>query len=305
MVMKRRIPGTGTEVSCLCLGTMTFGTPVGEPEAIRIVHAALDCGVNFFDTANMYEGYARFPGSPGGVAEEILGKALRGRRGEAVVATKVGMKVGSAPEDEGTSARAIEVQLERSLRRLGTDRVDIYYLHRPDPSTPLEEILRAMERARAAGKAASWGISNYSAAQTAKLLAAADAAGAARPVIHQMPYSLLAPDTGTDLLPLLERERIAAAPYRVLQGGLLTGKYRRGAAPPPGSRRQEKPEWLAEPDARTFDELERLEAEARAKGRTLLAHALRTTLEQPTVVSLVLGVKSVGQLDEIVAAISR
>lgn len=305
MVMRRRIPGTGTEVSCLCLGTMTFGTPVGETEAIRIVHAALDRGVNFIDTANMYEGYARVPGSPGGVAEEILGKALRGRRAEAVIATKVGMKVGANPEDEGTSARAIEVQLERSLRRLATDSVDIYYLHRPDPSVPLEEILRAVERALAAGKIASWGISNYSAAQTAELLAAADSAGVARPVIHQPPFSLLAPESGRELLPLLEREGIAAAPYRVLQGGLLTGKYRRGEAPPPGSRRQEKPQWLPEPDPHTFDELERLEAEARAGGRTLLEHALRRTLEQPSVVSLVLGVKSVGQLDGLARALSR
>jgi aryl-alcohol dehydrogenase-like predicted oxidoreductase len=120
-----------------------------------------------------------------------------------------------------------------------------------------------------------------------------------------MPYSLLAPETGRELLPLLEREGVAAAPYRVLQGGLLTGKYRRGSAPPQGSRRQEKPEWLPEPDPRMLDELERLEAEARAGGRTLLEYALRRSLEQPAVVSLVLGVKSVGQLDQLAGALSR
>ena len=125
------IPGTDISVSKICLGTMTFGSPVPETEAIHLVRYAMDeHGINFVDTANMYEGYNRYAGSSGGVAEEILGKAVAGRRDRFVLATKVGMKVGNAPEDENTSPLAIATQLRRSLHRMNTDYVDLYYLHR-------------------------------------------------------------------------------------------------------------------------------------------------------------------------------
>ncbi len=127
-----RIPNTNLRVSRICLGTMTFGTPVAEQDAVTLTQWAVDNGVNFIDTANMYEGYARVPGSPGGVAEAILGKALKGRREKVVLATKVGMKVGDAPESEGTSPAAIRRNLDRSLRLLATEVIDIYYLHGPD-----------------------------------------------------------------------------------------------------------------------------------------------------------------------------
>ena len=131
-----RIPGTELRVSRICLGTMTFGSPVGEEDAVRLVRYALDeHNINFIDTANMYEGYNRYAGSAGGVAEEIVGKAVRGARDRFVVATKVGMKVGTEPVDENTSPEAIRVQLRRSLKRMGTDYVDVYYLHRFDPDT--------------------------------------------------------------------------------------------------------------------------------------------------------------------------
>ena len=138
------LPGTGISVSRLCLGTMTFGSPVAEPDAIRLVHDAAELGVNFIDTANMYEGYNRFAGSAGGVAEEIVGKAVAGRRADFVVATKLGMKVGDTPVDENTSPEAIRVQLRRSLRRINTDYIDLYYLHRYDPNTAPGEIARAI-----------------------------------------------------------------------------------------------------------------------------------------------------------------
>lgn len=134
------LPGTGISVSRLCLGTMTFGSPVAEPDAIRLVHDAAELGVNFIDTANMYEGYNRFAGSAGGVAEEIVGKAVAARRADFVVATKLGMKVGDTPVDENTSPEAIRVQLRRSLRRINTDYIDLYYLHRYDPNTAPGEI---------------------------------------------------------------------------------------------------------------------------------------------------------------------
>ena len=300
----RRIPKIDREVSTLCLGTMTFGTPVAEDDAIRIVHWAIDHGVNFIDTANIYEGYARYLGSPGGVAERLLGKALAGRRDRVVLATKVGMKVGSAPEDEYTSPAAIGKQLDASLRRLATDFVDIYYLHRPDPETPLPEILGALSEAIAGGKVRHYGVSNYSADQLAGLLKVADENSLPRPVIHQPPYSLLMPDVAEDLLPLCEREHVAAAPYQVLQQGLLTGKYRRGQDLPVGSRKAEKDGWVWELSDELFDRIERLEAEAEARGRGLLQHALLEALAQPPVVSLVIGAKRIEQIEELIALMS-
>jgi len=180
------IPNTELNVSTICLGTMTFGTPVGEADAIELTHWAIDNGINFIDTANMYEGYNRSMGSAGGIAEEILGKALKGGyREKTVIATKIGNKVGTAPEDDGTSPAAIRKQLDASLKRLDMDYVDIYYLHKPDVfNTPLVEILGELKNQMDAGKFRYYGISNYSAAQTAELLKIADENNLPHPVIH-------------------------------------------------------------------------------------------------------------------------
>ncbi len=299
----RQIPKTDLTVSTICLGTMTFGTPVEESEAIKITQWALDNGVNFIDTANIYQGYTRSLGSAGEVAENILGKALQGRRDNAVLATKVGMKVGGTPEDECTSPAAIRKQLDKSLKRLDTDFVDIYYLHKPDPDTPLADTIGALNEAIEQGKIRHYGISNYSAEQTAELINVADANNLPRPVIHQPPYSLLKPDVQKDLLPLCEREQIAATPYQVLEGGLLTGKYHRGETPTPGSRRDEKPQWMPDLDDQLFDNLELIEAQAREKGETMLAYTLKETLAKPAVVSLVLGVKRIDQLESLIAVV--
>lgn len=298
-----KIPGTGVEVSPLCLGTMTFGTPVGEAEAIKLVHRALDLGINFMDTANMYEGYTRYAGSAGGVGEEILGKALKGRRDKAIVATKVGMKIGPADDDQGLSRKHVFREIDRSLARLGCDCVDLYYMHRADPATALTESVKAFNDLIDAGKVRHWAISNYSAAQIAELLAVCDANGWRRPVALQPPYSLLKRDIEAEILPLCEREGIAVFPYQVLQGGLLSDKYQRGAALPPDSRQSEKPEWTLPLDEGMFDRLEAIKAEAGAKGRSLLEHALQSLLEHPMVLSLVVGVKSEAQLERLAAAI--
>ena len=299
------IPGTDLRVSPICLGTMTFGTPVAETDAVRLVHHAHDRGVNFIDTANMYEGYTRTIGSPGGVAEQILGKAIAGRRGDFVVATKVGMKVGEAPEDENTSPAAIRKHLELSLGRLGIDCVDIYYLHKPDPDTPPADILGALDEVIRAGKARHYGVSNYSAEQLAALLATADGGGLPRPVIVQPGMSLLKQDVCADLLPLCAREQIVVAPYQVLQGGLLTGKYRRGQPVPADSRKAEKDGWVWELDDKLFDRIEEIEAEAARLDLSITQYAIRWTLEQPAVVSAIVGVKRPEQIDDAVAAAEK
>lgn len=294
-----RIPGTELRVSRICLGTMTFGSPVGEEDAIRLVRYALDeHNINFIDTANMYEGYNRYAGSAGGVAEEIVGKAVRGARDRFVVATKVGMKVGTEPVDENTSPEAIRVQLRRSLKRMGTDYVDIYYLHRFDPDTEPQAIARAMGDELRAGTIRAWGVSNYTAPQLAALLEAARRENVPAPALCQPALSLLNRAALDDMLPLCEKENIGVVPYQVLQGGVLTGKYKRGAAAPEGSRLAEKPEWLKPFTDEVYNVLAECERAAEAAGVSMTQHALRWALAQPAVVSALIGVKRTEQIDE-------
>lgn len=294
-----RIPGTELRVSRICLGTMTFGSPVGEEDAVRLVRYALDeHNINFIDTANMYEGYNRYAGSAGGVAEEIVGKAVRGARDRFVVATKVGMKVGTEPVDENTSPEAIRVQLRRSLKRMGTDYVDVYYLHRFDPDTEPQAIARAMGDELRAGTIRAWGVSNYTAPQLAALLEAARRENVPAPALCQPALSLLNRAALDDMLPLCEKENIGVVPYQVLQGGVLTGKYKRGAAAPEGSRLAEKPEWLKPFTDEVYDVLDACERAAEAAGISMTQHALRWALAQPAVVSALIGVKRTEQIDE-------
>src|SRR5262245_40452957 len=170
----RLLGSSGLLVSPICLGTMTFGSPVDEAGSIRLVHAAIDLGVNFIDTANVYEGYARFLGSPGGVAEAILGKALQGRRDKVIVATKVGAPVGPGPQDRGLSPVHLLREVERSLKRLQTDVIDLYILHWPDRDAPLETTLAAVDRAVRDGKVRCFGLSNHAAWQMCEFLWLAD-----------------------------------------------------------------------------------------------------------------------------------
>lgn len=299
------IPKTDLMVSPFCMGTMNFGTPVAEPEAIKLVHYAMDKGVNFIDTANMYEGYTRSIGSAGEVAENILGKALKDRRDEAVLATKVGMKVGPEPEDENTSPAAIRKQLDKSLQRMATDFVDIYYLHRPDPVTPLADIIGALSEAITSGKIKHYGVSNYSAEQLGELIKVADENSLARPVICQPSLSLLKQEILSDLIPLCDKESIAVAPYRILESGLLAGIYKRGAEAPEGSRAKVAPGWIGfEFNDELFDKLESYEKQAEEAKVSIAHYAIRWALKCPAVVSVVLGASSEGHIDKAITAVS-
>ena len=298
-----QIPNTDLKVSRICLGTMTYGAPVGKDEAIKLTHKAIDMGINFIDTANMYEGYNRSPGSSGGVAERILGEALKDRRNDVVLATKVGMPVGDAPEDKGTSPAAIRKQLHRSLKYLRTDFVDIYYLHKPDPDSPLVETLAELARMIGQGKIRYYGISNYSAEQLDELLTIADENKLPRPVVCQPPLSLLRQDVTKDLLPLCEQQQIAVVPYQILQGGLLTGKYRRGQPLPENSRKKEKNSWVWDLTDEVFDRLEEIERQAKKNGISMTQYAIRWVLSQQAVVSAIVGVKRIEQLEEAVRAL--
>ena len=296
--------GGDVVVSRVCLGTMTFGSPVQFDDAVNLIHHAAARGVNFIDTANMYEGYDRVAGSAGGVAEEIVGAAIAGRRDDFVVATKLGMRVGDAATDEFTSPEAIRVQLDQSLRRLGTDYVDVYYLHRPDPHTADEEIVHALGRELAAGRIRSWAVSNFSLAELAPLVAAADEAGVDRPVACQPRINLLERTALQDLVPWCAREGISVVPYQVLAGGLLTGKYRRGVRPQPGTRAADKPDWVAEIDVPTQELLDGFAADADRAGMAMPAYALRWLADQPGVDSVLVGATRATQIDDAVAAIA-
>ena len=301
----RTFPGTPLRVSTLCLGTMTFGTPVAADDAIRIVHHALDHGVNFFDTADIYEGYARVLGSPGGVAESILGQALKGRRESAIVTTKVANPVGPGPDDVGLGRTHITRQIEVSLRRMATDYVDLYELHKPDPNTPLEESVGVMAELIAAGKVRHWGFSNFDVAQIREMVDICTRNKWPLPVVSQPKYNWLDRSIETDHIPLCRKHSIAVTTYQPLQAGLLTGKYRRGQAKPAGSRAAEHARWLPDIPDETFDRLEAFEREAASLGRAPMTHAMRWVLERPGITSVVVGVKSVAQLDDLIAAVNQ
>ena len=290
-------------VSRVCLGTMTFGSPVAFDDAVALVRHAEAQGVNFVDTANMYEGYARVAGSSGGVAEEIVGAAIAGARDRYVVATKLGMRVGPEPWDEFTSAEAIRIQLDRSLTRLATDYVDVYYLHKPDPATPDEEIVEALDRELRAGRIRSWAVSNFPLVDLTSIVAAADSAGVARPVACQPRINLL--DTGAlaDLVPWCHERSISVVPYQVLAGGLLSGKYRRGVQPPTGTRAADKPDWVAEIDEATQSRLDEIAAAADAAALPMAGYALRRLAEEPGITSVLIGATRAAQIDDAVAAV--
>lgn len=300
----RSLGSSGLLVSPICLGTMTFGSPVSETDSIRLVHAAIDMGINFVDTANVYEGYRRFLGSPGGVAEEIVGKALADRRDKVILATKVGAPVGPGPQDRGLSAVHILREVDRSLRRLKTETIDLYIIHWPDKHVAIEATLKAIDTAVRLGKVRCFGVSNHSAWQLCEMLWLADRHGLARVVSSQIPFSMLRREFHHDLT-FCRKHSIGVTPYQSLQGGLLTGKYRRGQKPPTDSRAAEKPDWIWKTDEALFDRLEGIEALASEAGMPMTHYALAWTLAQPAMASLIVGVKHAQQIQDAVAAADR
>lgn len=302
--MNQRVLGSsGLLVSPICLGTMTFGEPVAENDAVKLVHAAIDLGINFIDTANVYEGYNRYLGSPGGTAEQIVGKALQGKRDEVVLATKVCAPVGPGPQDRGLTATHILREVDRSLQRLQTDYIDLYIMHWPDKHVPLETTLAALDQVVRQGKVRYIGASNHSAAQLCEILWIAEKHGWARPVSSQIPYSLLRREFEYDL-DFCQQHAIGVTSYQPLQSGLLTGKYSRGQAPPTNSRAAEKPEWIWELDEQLFDRLEQVDALAAEANVPTAQYALAWTLLQPAMSSLIVGVKNLEQVQDAISSLS-
>lgn len=227
-----RMGNSGLQVSRACLGTMNFGTTAGlgatdEPEAVKIIDAFLGAGGNFIDTADVYNG---------GEAEKIVGRALQGRRDEVVLATKGYMPQGSGPNDRGLSRVHLTRALEASLRRLGTDYIDLYYCHQWDAGTPVEETMATLDGFVRSGKVRYLGCSNFTAAQIVETLWAADRVGGTPLIALQPQYSLVTRSIEAEILPICQRHGLGTAIYSPLAGGVLSGRYRRDADPEPGTR---------------------------------------------------------------------
>jgi aryl-alcohol dehydrogenase-like predicted oxidoreductase len=289
----RPLGTSGLVVSRVGLGCNNFGRRIGLDQARAVVDAAIDEGVTLFDTADSY-----------GDSEEILGTALDGRRDQVVVATKFGWDVGGANgPDWGArgSRRYIRRAVERSLRRLRTDWIDLYQLHRPDGVTPMEETLAALTELVREGKVRYVGSSNLAAWQVADAEWLARTRGSERFVSAQNHYSLLNRGVEADLVPACERYGIGLLPYFPLANGLLTGKYRRGEAPPQGTRLV-GPRGSGELTDERFDVVERLEAFAAERSLSLLDVAIGGLAAQPAVASVIAGATSPEQVKANVAA---
>ena len=229
-----RLGNTGLHVSCLCLGTMTFGSSADESESVAILDAATEAGVNFIDTANRYPSDA--PDERKGFTEEIIGRWLKGRRQRFIVTTKAGGPMGPLPWDVGTSRKHLLSAIDASLARLGTDYVDLFQLHRDDPVTPLDETLEAIDTIVRSGRARYVGVSNWGAWRIARAIGRCEALRLVKPVTVQPRYNLLFRQFERDLFPMCEAENLATLCYNPLAGGLLTGKYLNGAPPEPATR---------------------------------------------------------------------
>ncbi len=229
-----RLGRTGLQVSRLCLGTMTFGLQCDEPTSRAILDAAAEGGIRFLDTADVYPLGGTF--ETVGRTEEIVGRWLLGRRHDFIVATKCFGPMSSRPWDRGNSRKHILDAIDASLRRLGTDYVDLYQLHQPDPETPMDESLQALDDVVRAGKARHVGCSNFHAWQVARALGRSEVLGVVRFDSVQPRYSLLFREFERELFPLCEQEGIGVIPFNPIAGGLLSGKHRGGGAPPAGSR---------------------------------------------------------------------
>jgi aryl-alcohol dehydrogenase-like predicted oxidoreductase len=291
----RRLGRSGLKVSEICLGTMTFGHGTEAAEAERIIGAALDAGIMFFDTA---DGYSN------GESEVMLGRALKERRREAVIATKVFNPMGPGPNDSGMSRLHIMNAVEDSLRRLGTDYIDLYYIHHVDVQTPLQEMLRAFDDLVRQGKIRYTGCSNYETWRLMEALWISDTKGLARFQAYQPQYSLVVRDIEEELVPACALKGLGMVVWSPLAGGYLAGKYQPGEKTIAGSRSAENwafPSRFFHPRHEAI--LRELLTVANELGHTPAQVAVRWVLEQPQVSSAIVGARNIGQFGDTLAAV--
>ncbi|MHC3002428.1 aldo/keto reductase [Gordonia sp. GN26] len=286
----RTLGRTGIQVSPYALGAMMFGQ-AGNPDhadSIRIIHKALDAGINVIDTADMYSG---------GESEEIVGKAIKGRRDDLVIATKFGLPMGDDPNRRGGSRRWITTAVENSLRRLGTDHIDLYQMHRPDPSTDLGETLSALTDLVRAGKIRAFGTSAFLASDMVEAQWLARERGLESPSTEQPNYSILDRGIEREILPVAEQHGMGVLVWSPLAQGLLTGRVRKGQ--PIDLRRAQRFTHLS--DERRIDVVERLISLAEQSGIKLTHLAIAFTIAHPGVTSAILGPRTMAHLDDYLA----
>ncbi len=289
----RQLGRTGVMVSPLCLGTMMFGAwgNTDHDDSIRIIHQALDAGINFIDTADVY---AR------GESEEIVGKALAGRRDDVILATKVHGTMGESENERGNSRRWIVKEVEASLRRLGTDWIDLYQIHRPESDTDIDETLGALTDLVRAGKVRSIGSSTFPAHAIVEAQWVAERRGRERFVCEQPPYSLLVRGIERDVLPVCEQYGMGVIPWSPLAGGWLSGGYRKGRDLPQSNRAGLVPARfdMSLPDnQRKLDAADALGALADDIGISLVHLALAFVINHPAVTSAIVGPRTMQQLE--------
>ena len=287
----RTLRGTGATISRVSLGTMTFGREVDEADSIRMIEMALDAGVNFIDEADIY---AR------GRSEEIVGKALQGKRDDVVLVSKVGNFSGTNRQrDSGLHRWHVIRGVEECLRRLRTDRLDVCYLHRPDYRTPIEETLAAFDMLMQQGKVLYVGMSNHAAWQVCEALWKCDRNRWAPPSVIQVPYNLLTRSVEEECVAFCNKMSIGLTVYNPLAGGMLTGKYRQDAPPGEGTRFAANREyyqrfWL---DA-NFDALRALAEIAQQAGKSMVELSLQWLLSQPHVDAVTVGASKIAHLEQ-------
>lgn len=290
----RNLGNSGLKVSVVGLGTNAFGKRADQMTSIRVIHASLDAGVNFVDTANIYTDSE---------SERIIGEAMVGRRDQVVLATKAGLVAGPGPNERGSSRGHLMRELDASLKRLRTDYVDLYQIHTFDPSTPLEETLRTLDDMVRAGKVRYVGASNYAAWQLMKALGISDRLGLNRYVSVQPSYSLVDRTVEAELVPLCLDQGLGLIPYFPLAGGILSGKYLGGHTPPAGSRAEKDPNFgkrLLEDRYRTV--AAQVSDLANQLGCSTSALSLAWLHHQPSVATVIVGATKVEQVEQNVAS---
>ena len=292
----RNLGRAGVRVSPLCLGTMMFGGPTDERESIRIIHRALDEGINFIDTANVYNG---------GESERVVGKALKGRRDSVVLTTKVRGAAGEGPNDRGTSAYHILAEVENSLRRLDTDHIDLYLLHRFEPATPIEESLEALDRLVRQGKVRYIGCSNFDGWQLCQALWTSERRNFSRFVAVQPLYNMVNRDVEVELLPCCEEFGVGVMAYSPLARGVLSGKYLAGQAYPDGSRAARGDRRIQETEMRpeSFKVTALLKPIVDAHAKTMTQFALNWVISNPLVTAAIIGPRTMEQLEDNLGAV--
>jgi len=281
----------GVKVSPLCLGTMMFGGPTNEKDSIRIIHRAMDEGINFLDTANVYNA---------GESERVIGKAISENREKWVIATKVHGSMGDDVNESGSHRFHIMSAVEASLKRLGTDHIDVYYLHRWDSTTRIAESMRALDDCVRQGKVRYIACSNFEAWRVCEALWTSKQQGLEEFVCVQPLYNIVNRDIEVELLPFCQKYGVGVVPYSPLARGVLSGKYLPGKKPPKGSRaaRQDRRILQTELREESFEVAQKLMPLAEAHGKTLTQFALAWVLANPAITSVIIGPRTMEQLED-------